>query len=84
MVLPVRRKDLSVHKTRCSKTQTLDRFMTGILVSLCVFRPGVRLQSVRFVSQGEQHGAELRQDVHRPRGEQRWVRLCVAITGVSV
>lgn len=34
MVLLVRCKDLSVHKTRCSKTQTLDRFMTLAFLSL--------------------------------------------------
>lgn len=34
------------------------------------FRSGVRLQPVRPVSQGERHGARLREDVHRPCGEQ--------------
>lgn len=36
-------------------------------------RSGVRLQPVRPVPQGERHGARLRQDVRRPRGEQLWV-----------
>lgn len=42
-------------------------------VARCVSRSGVWLQLVQSVSQGEQHRAQLRQDVHRPRGEQRHV-----------
>lgn len=40
-----------------------------------VSRPGVWLQPVQPVSAGERHRAHFRQDVHRPRGEQRYLIL---------
>lgn len=50
----------------------------SFLLSVRVFRSGVRLQSVQSVSQRKQHSSQLCQDVHRPRGEQQWVHMFVS------